>query len=168
MKSASQTYIDTAKLTAGLEWFNAWKLPFHANLQKIANRLLCYFWHTWYEYQADEFIYFLCFSVAKTTLQLQMSIRVSVHHKNPQPLRIAPINQWVYQPSSLLTIDPINHWAYQPSSLLTYGLLSRLLSQACLYFCTECLERCSRDNVTDYSYFFLFLTLFWSQKNIRS
>ena len=51
------------------------------------------------------------FSVAKATLELQMSVCLSVK-KTPQPLRIAPINHQAYQPSSLLTIEPIDHRAY--------------------------------------------------------
>ena len=82
------------------------------------------------------------FSVAKATLESQMSVcpsvclsvspseiktplianvRLSVCPsvtKTPQPLRIAPIDHKAYQPSSLLTIKPINHRAYQPLSLL--------------------------------------------------
>ena len=64
------------------------------------------------------FLVALIFSVAKATLESQMSvclsIRPSVHlsvTETPQHLRIAP--------SSLLTIKPIDYQAYQPSSLTT-------------------------------------------------
>ena len=43
------------------------------------------------------------FSVAKATLESQMSVRLSVT-KTPQPLRIASIDYWAYRPSSLSTI----------------------------------------------------------------
>ena len=73
----------------------------------------------------------LFFSVAKATLQSQMSVRPSVSHRNPsasqncscRPLSLStiePIDHWAYQPLSLLTIEPIksiNHHAYWPSSL---------------------------------------------------
>ena len=66
----------------------------------------------------DDWTYFshtkLCykFSVAKATLQLQMSVCLSVClsvTETPQPLRIAPIDHQAYRPSSLLTIEPIEH-----------------------------------------------------------
>ena len=64
----------------------------------------------------------LNFSVAKATLQSQMSVCLSVClsvTETPQPLRIAPID----------------HRAYWPSSLSTLALLSRLLSlSACFLF----------------------------------
>ena len=53
-------------------------------------------------------------SVAKATLQSQMSVRPSVCHRNP----LASQNR-SYQPSSLSTIVPINHQSYQPLSLST-------------------------------------------------
>ena len=53
------------------------------------------------------------FSVAKATLESQMSVHLLVT-KTPQPLRIAPIDHRAYQPSSLSTIEPINHQAYRP------------------------------------------------------
>ena len=52
------------------------------------------------------------FSVAKATLKLQISVRLSVClsvTETPQPLRIAPIDHQAYQTSSLATIKPINH-----------------------------------------------------------
>ena len=69
------------------------------------------------------------FSVAKATLESQMSVRLSVclfirlfDIKTPLPLKIADL-------LCLLTIVPINNRAYWPS-----GLLSRLLSLlACLW-----------------------------------
>ena len=66
-------------------------------------------------------IHFL-FSVAKATLQSQMSVRLSVClsvTEIPQPLRIALIDHRAYQPSSLSTIEPFYHQAYRPSSLST-------------------------------------------------
>ena len=54
--------------------------------------------------------WYFAFSVAKATLQLQMSVCLSVT-KTPQPLRIALINHQAYQPSSLSTIEPIDHRA---------------------------------------------------------
>ena len=57
----------------------------------------------------------ISFSVAKATLQSQMSVCLSVT-ETPQPLRIAPIDHRAYQ---LSTIQPIDHQAYQPSSLPT-------------------------------------------------
>ena len=55
------------------------------------------------------------FSVAKATLELQMSsVRLSVRPsvtETPQPLRIAPIGHQAYRPSSLSTIKPINLWS---------------------------------------------------------
>ena len=82
------------------------------------------------------------FSVAKATLESQMSVCLSVHQsvspsvtKTPQTLRIAPIDHRAYRSSSLLAIEPIGHQAYQPSSLSTLALLSRLLSlSACLIY----------------------------------
>ena len=65
-----------------------------------------------------------CLSVAKATIQSQMSIRLSVT-KTLQPLRIASIEHQAYQPLSLSTIIPVDHQAnpikrsYQPSSPLT-------------------------------------------------
>ena len=65
------------------------------------------------------------FSVAKATLQSQMSVRLSVT-KTPQPLRITPIDHQAYRPSSLLTVKPIDHQA-------ALAILLRLLSlSACL------------------------------------
>ena len=66
------------------------------------------------------------FSVAKATLQSQMSVRLSVR-LSQKPLSLSelllstiePIDHQAYQPSSLLTIKPIDHQAYQPSSLST-------------------------------------------------
>ena len=40
----------------------------------------------------------LFFSVAKATLESQMSVCQSVRLKTPQPLRIAPINHQAYRP----------------------------------------------------------------------
>ena len=57
------------------------------------------------------------FSVAKATLESQMSVRLSVCPpvtETPQPLRIAPIDHRAYQTLSLSTIELIDHWAYQP------------------------------------------------------
>ena len=72
------------------------------------------------------------FSVAKETLELQMSICLSTIAQNayiepidhqaywPSSLStIEHIDHWAYQPLSLLTIEPINHWVYRPSSLST-------------------------------------------------
>ena len=83
---------------------------------------------------------FLNFSVAKATLESQMSVRQSVHPsislsvtKPPQPLRIAPIDYRAYQPLSLLTIKPIGHYICRLSDLLLQLLshfgLSTLVSQ---------------------------------------
>ena len=47
------------------------------------------------------------FSVAKATLESQMSVCTSVT-ETPQPLRIAPIGHQAYQPLSLSTIKPID------------------------------------------------------------
>ena len=59
--------------------------------------------------------------------------------KTPLPFRIAPIDHWAYQTSSLSTIKPINHQAYWPLSLSTSGLLSWLLSLlACLFGIVSC------------------------------
>ena len=52
------------------------------------------------------------FSVAKATLEVQISISLS-ESKTSQPHRIAPINHGAYhQPWSLLTMEPIDHQAY--------------------------------------------------------
>ena len=71
------------------------------------------------------------FSVAKATLESQMSVCLSVCPlQKPLSLTesllssIKPINHQAYRPSCLLTIkpiniEPINHQAHQPSSLLT-------------------------------------------------
>ena len=80
---------------------------------------------TVYLQTAQTLIVFICgseFSVAKATLELQMSVCQSVCPsvtKTPQPLRIAPIGHQAYRPLSLWTIEPINHRAYWPSSLST-------------------------------------------------
>ena len=74
--------------------------------------------------------WYFAFSVAKATLQSQMSVCLSVCHQNPsasqncsyQPSSLStiePFDHQAYQPSSLSTIEPINHQAYQPSSLST-------------------------------------------------
>ena len=61
------------------------------------------------------------FSVAKATLESQMSVCPSVCPsvrpsvtETPQPLRIAPIVHQAYRPSSILTIKSIDHQAYKP------------------------------------------------------
>ena len=74
------------------------------------------------------------FSVAKMTLESQMSVRWFVcpsvclstikliDHQAYQPSSLStikPIDHQAYQPSSLSTIKPIDHQAYRPSSLLT-------------------------------------------------
>ena len=70
------------------------------------------------------------FSVAKATLESQMSICLSVCmsvHQSQKPhslsellpLTIEPIDNTAYRPSSLLTIKPIDHIAYWPPSLTT-------------------------------------------------
>ena len=66
------------------------------------------------------------FSVAKATLEWQMSVCMSVC-LSQKPLSlleflllaIEPINHRAYRPLSLLTIKPIDHQAYQPSKLST-------------------------------------------------
>ena len=62
------------------------------------------------------------FSVAKTTLESQMSVCPSQKPLSPTELllsTIEPTDHLAYRPSSLSTIKPINHQAYQPSSLST-------------------------------------------------
>ena len=87
----------------------------------------------------------LTFSVAKATLQSQMSVRLSVW-LSPKPLSLSelllstiePICHQAYWPSSPLTIKPIDHQAHWPSSLLNLALLLQLLSlSAC--FGTPCM-----------------------------
>ena len=61
----------------------------------------------------------MTFSVAKATLESQISVCLSAIAKNDW---IEPIEHrvyWAYWPSSLLTIEPIDHWAYRPLSLST-------------------------------------------------
>ena len=60
------------------------------------------------------------FSAAKVTLQSQVSVCPSVHHRNPsasqncsyRPSSLLTI--WAYRPLSLSTIEPIDHRAYWP------------------------------------------------------
>ena len=71
------------------------------------------------------------FSVAKATLELQMSVRplVCLSVCPSSIAKIVPISQHthqVFQPSSLLTMEPINHWAYRPSSISTIEPISHL------------------------------------------
>ena len=80
------------------------------------------------------FVVWMClsFSVAKTTLQSQMSVRLSVSPL-PKPLSLSelllltikPINQNAYRPSSLLTIKPINlsssFATFKPFGLFAYS-----------------------------------------------
>ena len=56
----------------------------------------------------------LSFSVAKATLELQLSVCLSICNRNPSASRNCS-----YRPSSLSTIEPIDHRAYQPSTLPT-------------------------------------------------
>ena len=56
------------------------------------------------------------FSVAKATLQLHMSVCLSVHRQNPSASQNCS-----YRPSSLSTIKPIDHQAHWPSSGLSYS-----------------------------------------------
>ena len=61
------------------------------------------------------------FSVAKSTLQSQMSVNLSVR-LSQKPLSLSelllsaiePINHRAYRSSRLSTIKPIDHLAYQP------------------------------------------------------
>ena len=69
------------------------------------------------------YYYFFSFSVTKATLELQMSVCLSVCNKNPSASQNCS-----YWPSSVSTIEPINHQDHWPSSLSTSGLLLRLSS----------------------------------------
>ena len=69
--------------------------------------------HYWGKRLLRKKMFFSCESDSRIA-----NIRLSVHHKTPQPLRIASIDHQAYQPSSLSIIKIINHWAYQPSNLL--------------------------------------------------
>ena len=101
-------------------------------------------------------IFYFLFSVAKATLEWQMSIHLSVRLKSiplntslncsywPTSLStIKPIGHLAYWTLSLLTIEPIDHRTYQPLSLsypyclLTYAWLSQLLSHFGLFECFE-------------------------------
>ena len=54
------------------------------------------------------------FSVAKATLESQMSVSPSISLSSiAQNAYIEPIDHRAYQPSSLSTIEPIDHQAYQ-------------------------------------------------------
>ena len=64
-----------------------------------------------------------CFSVAKATLESQMS----VCDRNPSASQNCSYRHRAYQPLSLSTIEPIDHQAYRPSSLST---IKRINQQA--------------------------------------
>ena len=59
--------------------------------------------------------YIRIFSVAKATLESQMSVHLYIH-LSQKPLSISESS---YQAYLLSSISPINHRAYQPSSLST-------------------------------------------------
>ena len=96
-----------------LAYYSIWLLSYDEKL--LYNKSYVVFQQT--HKQFNTFLQFACFSVAKATLESQMSVCPSVRNKNPSASQNHSYR--AYQPSSLSTIEPINHRAYRPSSLLT-------------------------------------------------